>query len=493
MEELLLSSDFEKSLANIEQYVKTILYENDAKKTKPLWLHFQKLMNLMYFNEGNSKRPREPDGTENQSKKLKLESVLTRFPNEMWIKILTYLPTKNIFGGFAQVSKRFNYLTTSIKCLHWNFEIYLEKVKITLERSIYLTALIIENSMHHGTQTYSINESIKYALLVCPRLKFIRVSRSKDDNACSFSTEVKKYAKALEKIEFKNFQVDGKTLIEISKLETLKSVAISTKWAITFKPKFIKALAESKNQLEAIDFQLTTKEPSNKNELRSNLNDLLKMKSQTITYLGLEIREKSCKNGCVPLKNLSLCKNLETYNGYLHSHDFVYISEVPRLKTLNFDCQYHNWYGEVVSLLNQLDLSALKHLSIHYNAIFQDKKLFKTIANICFPSLERFYIHPNDTSDYHRAVKEENFKDLVKNAPNLRIVEIGENLNSWYITNEYVLQILEDRNIFVQFEDSTRQSQLENFLQQKQAYQMYKVMKKKSLRWRETKVSNSKN
>ena len=73
------------------------------------------------------------------------------------------------------------------------------------------------------------------------------------------------------------------------------------------------------------------------------------------------------------------------------------------------------------------------------------------------------------------------------------IVEFGENIDSGDITNEFVLQILKERNIFVQFEDSTRQSPLENFLQEKMAYQKYQEMKVKSLRWRETKVSNIKN
>ena len=440
-------------------------------------------MNMMYFNEGNIKRPREPDGIENQSKKPKMELVLTNVPNEMWIKVLTYLPTKDIFGGFAQVSKHFNNLTTSIKYLN----IYLEKLKVTLERSINLTELKLDNSHQESHHSYTIEESVKYALSVCPRLKVLKVLRANDSYACSFSTEVKNYAKALEKIEFKNFQVDGKTLIEISKLETLKSVAISTKWAITFKPKFINALAESKNQLEAIDFQLTTKEASNKTQIRSSLNHLLKMKSQTMKYIRLELREKSCKDGCVPLKNLSLCQNLETFNGYLHSHDFAYMAEVTKLKNLNLDCQYRAWSGEMISLFNQLDLSALKHLSVHFSAAGQDRELFK----IHFPSLERFYFHPNDY--YSSGANDKTIKDLVKNAPNLRIVELGENIDSRNITNEFALQIIEGRNIFVQFEDSTRQSPLENFLQEKMAYQKYQEMKVKSLRWRETKVSNIKN
>ena len=79
----------------------------------------------------------------------------------------------------------------------------------------------------------------------------------------------------------------------------------------------------------------------------------------------------------------------------------------------------------------------------------------------------------------------------------LQILELlnylGENIDSRNITNEFALQIIEGRNIFVQFEDSTRQSPLENFLQEKMAYQKYQEMKVKSLRWRETKVSNIKN
>ena len=51
MEELLLSSDFEKSLENIEQYANNILDENDENKKKTLWIHFQRLMTMLYSNE----------------------------------------------------------------------------------------------------------------------------------------------------------------------------------------------------------------------------------------------------------------------------------------------------------------------------------------------------------------------------------------------------------------------------------------------------------
>ena len=90
--------------------------ENNPNKKKMLWFHFQKLMNILNLNEDTTKQQKRPQNVENDSnnsKKLKVEHLpgLSRFPDEMWLKILTYLSAKDIFGSFAYVSKHFSNLT----------------------------------------------------------------------------------------------------------------------------------------------------------------------------------------------------------------------------------------------------------------------------------------------------------------------------------------------------------------------------------------------
>ena len=490
MEHLLLSSNLEMSLGNIEKYVKNILDQNNANKKQTLWFHLQKLMNMMYLNERNTKRPREVNGFESNSKKPKVDPVLTRFPDELWMKILTYLPTKDMFGSFALVSKHFNNLTKdsfSIKYLHLkntNFDdsIEVENIKKILTRSTNLT----EFKLIHFEQSSNICDLIKHVLKSSPRLKTIKVMTYIEAKACSFSTEVKKFGKKLEIIDFRSFRVDQKTLIELTKIETLKSLAISTKHIRTFSPRFINTLAESKNQLEKFELNLMSGEERDINEIRSNINNLLKTKSKTLKSFELSIKEGVCSDNCVPLTNLRLCQNLELFYGYLHPHDFAYLSEVPNLKTFIFDgiCSLlrHQSY-EMISLFNQMNMSTLKHLSMEYKTLYLE--FFNTLEKVDFTSLENLYFHPNH--EYSKnIINQENLRNIVKNAPNLKIIEFGKNSCVSDFTNKYLLKILEERNIFVQFEAPEKQMDFENFLlNHNTAHQKYQEMKLKFFRWSE--------
>ena len=180
MAKLELTSNFEMSLENIEQYVKTVLNENDASKKKTLWFHFQKLINMLFLNDDTIKQPRKSDSVESQPKKLRLEPVLNRFPDEMWLRILTYLSARDIFGSFAHVSKHFNNLTigsTSIKYLHLkNINVSYERedgLQKIITRSRNLTEFNVERSNIYSS--YHSVCFIEEALKTCERLKSIKV------------------------------------------------------------------------------------------------------------------------------------------------------------------------------------------------------------------------------------------------------------------------------------------------------------------------------
>ena len=61
------------------------------------------------------KRLMELEDSENDvsSKKLKLEQnvEMPKLPNEIWLKIMSYLPCKDLFGRFALVNKHFHELS----------------------------------------------------------------------------------------------------------------------------------------------------------------------------------------------------------------------------------------------------------------------------------------------------------------------------------------------------------------------------------------------
>ena len=54
--------------------------------------------------------------SENQEDKLKVKRSI-HLPDEIWLKIMNYLKTTDIFGSFALVDKHFNQLTLDINYL----------------------------------------------------------------------------------------------------------------------------------------------------------------------------------------------------------------------------------------------------------------------------------------------------------------------------------------------------------------------------------------
>ena len=54
--------------------------------------------------------------SENQEDKLKVKRSI-HLPDEIWLKIMNYLKTTDIFGSFALVDRHFNQLTLDINYL----------------------------------------------------------------------------------------------------------------------------------------------------------------------------------------------------------------------------------------------------------------------------------------------------------------------------------------------------------------------------------------
>ena len=92
---------------NIENVVKN--GEDDTQKV----VLFEKLKNLAITNP--------IEGKTDQIIPNKKSKVFPQFPDEIWLKIIGYMKTRDVFGSFALSCKRFNNLTKdsrAIKFLH---------------------------------------------------------------------------------------------------------------------------------------------------------------------------------------------------------------------------------------------------------------------------------------------------------------------------------------------------------------------------------------
>ena len=119
------------------------------------------------------------------NKKMKLNSEIVEMPNEIWTKIMNYLPTEDIFKSFGLVNKRFQSLISGIKYLQVK-NIYGDKsntevVKEILKNSKALVGL--EMDFLHVHTNYdngkfrmtSENVKLNEEFIECHRLKTLKI------------------------------------------------------------------------------------------------------------------------------------------------------------------------------------------------------------------------------------------------------------------------------------------------------------------------------
>ena len=119
------------------------------------------------------------------NKKMKLDSEIVDVPNEIWTKIMNYLPTKDIFNRFGLVNKRFQSLISGIKYLQVK-NIYGDKFNTDIVKEILKNskALIgLEMDFLHVHTNYdngkfrmtSENVKLNEEFIECHRLKTLKI------------------------------------------------------------------------------------------------------------------------------------------------------------------------------------------------------------------------------------------------------------------------------------------------------------------------------
>ena len=85
----------------IENYVKVVSTGNDKDLKQSILENLQNLTkNLMELSRGE-KRSNDDSEIEPINKRLKIDSnTKTELPNEIWLKIINYMKTKDLFKNF---------------------------------------------------------------------------------------------------------------------------------------------------------------------------------------------------------------------------------------------------------------------------------------------------------------------------------------------------------------------------------------------------------
>ena len=267
---LVYQNDFDKSIHDFEKFAREVFNgSNENEKTK---LH-KKLEEFMTFKD-HYKKKHDSEKLENiltqsrkrqivspahlNSKKKKLDPLkLFELPNEIWLKIMSYLKTSDMFKRFNLVCKNFNSLSLDSRAIKHieireveNREHYhqavsvLKRCKKLCEVDIYKCSYL----MNFLSQTMKFSQGLK-------KLKLQ-----------SMSLSIKAFKnieiwQGLQRLELIKMEIDYTTLLEVAKIKTLKSLKIrdcnyrySTKGTkTTIRKHFSKALAANCYQFEELE------------------------------------------------------------------------------------------------------------------------------------------------------------------------------------------------------------------------------------------------
>ena len=394
---------FEQVLKYIEKFSESVIFrgipERNGKFNDMLQkvLGFQKVKNEI--NKANKT---------SKNQVIKPSSIKVQLPDEVWLKIMSYLTSKDIFANFALVCKHFNNLSLdsqAIKCLDLfgitNAKKYKSVLKV-LERSNNLYGLKIGSSMNYY------NRLLESCLQLNPSLKSLTLLRQCKPNAkiqkySDLSPEVlSAFGSDLEHLDLDCVMTDElcKAISVQKKLKTLKFVPHQ------LGSYNLISIAKNCKELENVTFYNIAC-PNAFIDVVPAYDTFFEERSSTLKYLEIAAIYKPGKTFYQEqdrfLKNLSLCQNLErlqtgTYHSVLTNYGLDVITKLTNLRKL---------------YLNNLGTAATE-----INSLLQESNL---------PNLEKIVVTGSNhiTEDFFTTlIKRQSFnlKDVyIYNCPNLKI------------------------------------------------------------------------
>ena len=414
--------DFNNTLNTIDKFVKEVLNGRNSFEEQKLSEKIHQLNQLC-----------------NVSKKRKAESILSKtdvtgnVPNEIWMKIIGYLKTKDVFLGFGQVCKRFNDLThdpTAIKSFELLNEVSIwstdtEEVLKILRRSKSLKRIVLKSP----------NDLLcEEAVFSNPQLKSVMLTSVIKEDSFSKIVESLTKAKGIKHLEILNGNYDyepfdTKLLMKIADIKNLKTLRLNLEKGID--ADFIQKISVSCSNLETIELSnYEWKDPG----MQIAFDKLFKERKETLkSFIVLHWLTGDNVN-CNILRNLSLCQNLEELS-VDHQHcvtqQLSKIAEMCKIKRLMFTCGNKR----------------IEHL-------------FESFNEARFPLLERLCIedshYPHENIEQGGIFSDTSLKSLLEKSPSLKSIHLlckySENEHViWNISNELLFQIIKESNVYINF------------------------------------------
>ena len=478
----LQTSDFESSLNSIGNFVQAVLSGQDENKKTKLVEQLNQFLEMACPSVSAKKISNNFDSKIPDDKKIKLVTGRMDVPNELWTKVMNYLPTHEIFKNFRLVCKRFDSLTSGIKYL--NGKITDAKMSDIVLKIVKNSRTIIALDFEIVKNWYKFEKNfINEAINSCQRLKSLKISGN-----CELKMDVieilKQFGTQFEHLAFENLNTTQEVLVEIGKLKFLKSLSLKSLNVKNISQSdqhsemmvgIFQNLITYATQLESIDFEFDSYDP----EVTKRYDQLIKEKKDILRKIGLNwtTRVVDCRREfgpqCVSYEIINLCTNLEELSGKLHLNEFQNIK--TRLKRLST--------GEIrnsvdFGMFAKLIRTNLEHIEI----VKMQERWFAYFAQLKFPALRYLMIQFENYSD-NQISNEEDVKTLVKNSPNLKAINFtGKPIP---ISEEFAFNIFETKGIIISLNDNI-QEMADYFYKNQKDYLLFEKFKTtKNLYWKQ--------
>ena len=452
----------ESIIFNEEENIRRALFSEMIHKVSNL-LKFQKRLQNFKHNEKNLVVS-SPD-----SKRRKINFVKrSHLPDEIMLKIINNMQTKDVFGNFALACKRFNILTkdpSALKFLHLKGikkDSHYKSIMSLIKTCRKLKEIKIEKCAGSSHANYL----FELLLTSSNKLEKLKIMFDLDLEQKCIQVPILSYSKLIQKnylleLEMRNCRLEYEKNDKLSQFMNVKSqtIAHGQYWS---KADDLIAIAKSCKNLEHITFtRVGDLNSSHLNDKSSVLgfNELFLERRQTLKSLTIE-KFSSRPDGDGPssfMKNMTLCENLQEIRildaRVLSTFGLNVIANIQKLELLELiglhnSSYYNNLNNDgLKTFLNNLNTDNLKFLTISDTSMITEEN-FEIFCKKRCPMLEKL----NFDKCPKLKINDHMLKTLVGNCPSLKSIQF-----TWRSISETSTKLLNKLSksmiIFVAFGD----------------------------------------
>ena len=378
-------NEFDEILRYFEKTVENILFDDNQARISKLSQTLQKISTLQNLAEAAKNRKNtQPQIHESRTKMAKKENL--DLPNELWLKIINHLDTRDVFQNFALVCRRFHNLTIDASALKSMTLIdtrlmsneAMESMKKVLQRSKKLQELEIFEDRH--MEAYMI---FKICFESCPKLKALHLTGFGWMHSMFVNSDF------IWKTNIQHLRLlddDGLGVYIASKLTNLRTLTID--FLMSRSNDDMNQIAEKCKKLEKVSIKEVISKPEF-NEFIFRLNGSLK-------YLTVERFDSTSVNDIKTfLDNLRASKNLQELSlnaSSFNGNDLLKaISEIPKLQKVELK-NLGKIANEDVKLLAR-NCKELKYLKFdNCQSIHLENETVSSLIDDC-PQLTKLTFH----------------------------------------------------------------------------------------------------